>query len=502
MRFNSRFMTLTVFLLGLGVIVFGMISEFLLGFILPSEIMQALYHNGGFLAIIFMGFGGGMILIRWGLLGNWGYRFDSIIYLIAAVICLASAGQTFIGFQVAHPWLFLVDINPVLLNVLWMFVLPPLNPWVMLFLGCGLIFVAWTNYRTTTTFEIELEDTEFDSVTSKPVRWWEVLGGLTRISAWLGSLFLFILSVVLFGGPPLNSGLWVSLYDPSMWIMLVLGIVAVCGFNSAIFIINQVGDLDTDQLHEKKAQLPVSSGKVSRKSAFTIAGVLIILGIIVGSLVRGIFLVILLVTFVFAVVYSFPPIRLKGRPFLDLMIIGLGFGTWAVITGWALYSGLIPLSFLPELPFSLLIGAGFFYAGTHGVHTASDYAADEKAGVKTTAVYLGPTKAIRLGIILIGAGLLLLYVTVGLATHLFWYGLLKYKTIFLLIFLGLPFFALYQQFRCWQHTLNQKPVQLFRLQNQGRLVSYLLFLVLFIYLLCYVFLFYPVYYPHYFFPWI
>ncbi|MHA2406383.1 MAG: UbiA family prenyltransferase, partial [Candidatus Hermodarchaeia archaeon] len=299
MRFDSRFMILTFFLLGLGVIVFGMICEFLLGIILPSEIMQALYLNGGFLMIIFMGFAGGIILIRRGLLGEWRYRYDSIIYLIAAVICLVSAGQTFIGFQVGHPWLFLVEINPVLLNVLWMFVLPPLNPWVMLFLGCGFIFAAWSNYQTTTSLEIESEDIELDSMTSQPIRWWEVLGGLTRISVWLGSLFLFILSFVLLGGPPLNSGAWISLHDPFMWITLILGILGVCCFNSAIFIINQLGDLDTDQLHVKKAQLPVSSGKVSRKGAIIIAGVLFILGIVIASIVRGIFLPILLVTFVF-----------------------------------------------------------------------------------------------------------------------------------------------------------------------------------------------------------
>jgi 4-hydroxybenzoate polyprenyltransferase len=358
------------------------------------------------------------------------------------------------------------------------------------------------NYQTTTSLEIESEDTEFVSVTNQHLRWWEVLGGLTRISVWLGSLFLFILSFVLLGSPPLNSWTWISLYDPFIWVTLILGILAVCCFNAAIFIINQLGDLDTDQLHVKKAQLPVSSGKVSRKGAITIAGILIILGITIAFLVRGIFLPILLVTFVFAVVYSLPPIRLKSRPFLDLLIIGLGFGTWAIISGWALYSGVTPFPFLPELPLTLLMGAGVFYAGTHGVHTASDYTADNKAGVKTTAVYLGPSKAIRLGVLLIGVGLLLLYITVGLATHLFWFGLLKYKTIFLLIFLGLPFFALYQQFRNWQQAREQKQAQLSKLQNQGRLVSYLLFLVLFIYLICYVFLFFPVYYPHYFFPWI
>jgi 4-hydroxybenzoate polyprenyltransferase len=149
-----------------------------------------------------------------------------------------------------------------------------------------------------------------------------------------------------------------------------------------------------------------------------------------------------------------------------------------------------------------VIGAGVFYTGTHCIHTASDHSADAAAGINTTAVFIGPKKATRLGMILIGVGLLLLYATVGYFTHLFWYGLLKYKTIFLLIFLGLPFFTLFQKLRTWQQTTEDRHSQLFQLQKQGRHVTYLLFLLLSIYLYFYVYLFYPAYYPYYFFPWI
>jgi hypothetical protein len=84
---------------------------------------------------------------------------------------------------------------------------------------------------------------------------------------------------------------------------------------------------------------------------------------------------------------------------------------------------------------------------------------------------------------------------------LFWYGLLKYRSIFLLIFCGLLFFALFQQFRVGQQTESKRD-EIFRwLQRNGRVVSYLFFLILVIYLLFYVFLFYPVYYPSYLFPW-
>jgi 4-hydroxybenzoate polyprenyltransferase len=503
MRPNSQIRTLIFLIVGIGVVIVGMVSEFLLGAYLPSEIMQILYMNGGFLIIICLCFGGGFIFIRRVLLGEWCYRYDSIIYLIAATICLTSAGQTLLGLQIGHPWLYLQTINPVLMNLLWMFVLPPLTPWIILVMGVVFILLAVLNYKILAPKRRDVKDMEKHGQHPETPDWWEILGTLTRISVWLGSLFLFILSFVLLGSPPLVTHPWISLYDPRIWLILFFGIIAICFFNSAIFIINQLGDIDTDRLHIEKAKLPVSSGRVSKKRAIIIALGFFLLGLVFSLLVSQIFLLFILITYLFALLYSFRPIRLKGRPFLDLMIIGIGFGSWAVVTAWAIYAGASIFFFpLPFLPSSLLLGAGFFYAGTHGIHTASDWSADAQAGVNTTAVFLGPKKATKIGISLIGIGLLLLYASVGYYTHLFWYGLLKYKSIFLLIFLGLPFFALFQQFRSWQQHRNPNETQIHQLQKRGRLVTYLLFLILLIYLLLYVFFFYPMYYPNYYFPWL
>ncbi|MFX1317706.1 MAG: UbiA prenyltransferase family protein [Promethearchaeota archaeon] len=502
MKPDSKLTALVLFFVGLGFVVFGMVSEFMLGGFLPSEGMQNLYANGVFLVIVTAFFAGGMIIIRRGLLGEWQYRYDSIIYLITAVICLTSAVQTTFGLQAGHPWLELLQTNPILLNILWMFVLPPINPWTTLLIGACLILIAWWNYRSTSPLRRFHENIESKIEIHDSDRWWEVLVRLIRISVWLGSLFLFILCFILLGSPPLSPSNWGLLYFLSTWIILLRGILAVCLFNSAIFIVNQLGDLDTDSLHQVKAKLPISSGKITQNRAKLVALVLFSLGVIFAGLVSLFFLLLLLVTYFFAFLYSFPPIRLKSRPFLDLIIIGIGFGSWAVLAAWGLYS-FLPMSFLPLsfLPISLVIGAGVFYAGTHGIHTASDYSADAGAGIKTTAVYLGPRNTTRLGVILIGVGLLLLYASVGLFTHLFWYGLLKYKTIFLLIYLGLPFFALFQKLRGWQPDSGKRQSELYQMQQQGRMVTYLLFIVLSVYLVFYVFLFYPVYYPHYFFPW-
>jgi 4-hydroxybenzoate polyprenyltransferase len=505
MKSSSRLVSTTYFLVGLGIVLFGMVSEFVLGIILPSEVMQGFYFHGGFLTIIIPCFWSGVLLIRKSFLGQWRYRYDSVIYFIAAAICLASGVQTFLGMQIGHPYLELRETNPILMNLLWIFGLSPLDPWVLSILGGCLIVIAWINVKTYPLHVDISKEIQENINYAKPMGRLEILGGLTRASVWLGSIFLLILSFLIIGSPPLSPAPNIPLYQPLTWLRLLLGSSSVCLLNSAAFILNQIGDVDTDQLHSKKARLPVSAGRIRRNKAALLAVGFILVGMLLAFSLGAAFTGVVCFIFIFALVYSFPPIRLKGRPFLDLVIIGLAFGTWAVLTAWGILTiwrvNYAPIPG-PDIPLTLLIGAGLFYAGTHCIHTATDYQADAKANINTTAVYIGPRRTTKLGVILIAVGLLMVYSAVGYFTHLFWYGLLKYKSIFLLIFLGLPFFALLQQFHTWQQSKESDESYLQHLQQKGRWVTYLLFLILLIYLLFYVFLFYPVYYPNYFFPWV
>ncbi|MFX0079874.1 MAG: UbiA prenyltransferase family protein [Candidatus Hermodarchaeota archaeon] len=502
MKSSSRSKTVGFFLVGLGLVILGMLIEFILGSILPNEVMQWLYVNGLFLILIILLLVSGLLFLRRSLLGHWRYLYDSIIYLIACVICLTSAGQTILGLQAGHPWLELADSNPILMNVLWMFILPPLNPFTTAALGLLFSMLAWVNYRFEPRHVLFIDESRKSEVREEhPYHWWELLGGLTRVSVWLGSIFLLILSFLILGSPPLSLPPNIPLYVPLTWIQLLIGIISVSLLNSAAFIVNQMGDVDTDRLHSEKAKLPISSGRIKRQTVGLLVGLFAILGIVLARVVGVFFFGVMLFIFIFAASYSFPPIRLKGRPIFDLVIIGFAFGTWAVLAAWAVLASLPFIGTGPGVPFVLLLGAGLFYAGTHGIHTASDYQADAQAGVKTSAVFLGPNRASKLGIVLIALGMLLLYVAVGYFTHLFWYGLLKYRSIFLLIFCGLLFFALLQRFRIGLQTENKREEIFWWLQRKGRMVSYLFFLILVIYLLFYVFLFYPVYYPSYLFPW-
>ncbi len=493
---RSRVLAIFYFSSGLAILATGMIIEFLFAVVLHSTIMQALWVNGGFHILFIVFFGTGLYFLRRGILGYWRFRYDSIIYLIAAMILFASAIQTIFSFQVGHPYLYLADTNPILMYMLWIFVLPPLNPLVMTFLSFGLCLIAWINFRYNGQESHFEEISEVETKKFQSLQRWQILVQLTRISVWLGSILLLTLAFLILGGPPLSQPPLLRLSDPFTWLRLIWAIFAATLLNSGIFIINQLGDMDTDQFHPEKSQLPISSGYISFKQGLFIAAVCILAGLALALLLVGFgFFIILSFIIVFGILYSFSPIRLKSRPFVDLLMIGIAFGSWSVMAAWAI------LFFLPQLPLALIIGPALFYAGTHGVHTVSDYQADSQAGVRTTAIFLGPKRTSRLGILLIALGFLCLYITVGFYTHLFWYGILKYKSIFLLIFCGLPFLALLQLYRKWQWPGKVNAKSIHWLQKKGRRVAYLLFLILLIYLFLYVFLFYPVYYPNYNFPW-
>ena len=494
MSTTKPFSRATLFLLGFLLLVIGMVLEFLLAAILPSFWMSVLFNHGGLLVLIIVFFASGAYSLRRGLLGQWRYHYDFLIFVIAGIIFTTGSLMTIFGLQGGHPYLELAHTNPFLLMFLWVFILPPINPILTSALSFALFALAGLQFMVPPRKQNHGNDGS-KSINYTEASRWQILLKMVRVDVWLGSLFLVTLAFLILGGPPL-SALPLPLYDIWMWVRFLIAIFAVILFNSCVFIVNQLGDIDTDQLHQEKAQLPLSSGQLSRRQGWMIALIFFVAGTLMALLVGIVYLLVLSAIIIFALIYSLPPIRLKARPFLDLAMIGVAFGSWAILVAW------VVLFSLPEIPLLLLIGAGFFYAGTHGIHTASDYAADSKAGVNTTAVVLGPKLTARIGIILIGLGLLMLYTAVGFYSHLFWYGLMKYKSILLIIFSGLPVFALLGEYRSWQMKAEKKNIEgIQRIHTNARWVTYILFLTLLAYLMLYVFLFYPVYYPNYNFPW-
>jgi 4-hydroxybenzoate polyprenyltransferase len=493
MTIAPRWLNRIYFAAGFLLLFLGMMVEFFAGLVLPSEQMRAAFHGGGFVALFLLLFAGGMYLLRRGAFGWWRTRFDSVIYTVAALLCTTAAVETLLGLQVGHPYTYLAETNPLLMILLWLFILPAISPWTCAVLAATLAAGALLNwYRPPRTSKLLQVTT--DSAKPTAAGWWRALGQLTRINVWLGDILLFIFAFVVLAAPPLSAPP-LPLYLSITWIRFMLALSSLSLLITFIFIQNQLGDLDTDRLHPDKSRLPLAAGHLSARFAIGLAVVVLLGALGFALLVSVPFLLILAFTVLLGFLYSGPPLRLKARPVWDLAVIGLAFGAMAVVTAWVVLSG------LPQVPLLLPLGAWLFYSGAHGVHTVSDYAADYRAGLRTTAVALGPQRTTRLGLLLIAFGFLLLYATVGYYTHLFWYGLLKFKSIFLFTFCGLPFFGLLEAHRRAGRESAGKSRHAGQLSRQGRTAAYCLFLILIVYCLLYIFLYYPTYYPSYEFPW-
>ena len=486
--------------LGLAILAIGMVVEFLAGMVVPRPLMQLAYQNGFFLLLFILLFGVGVHLLRRGLLGFWRSRLDSAAYAIGATLFAAFTAETVLNLQAGHPYTYLAQTDPLLMILLWAFIFPPINPISTTLLSIGLAIAAALNLLYPPS--LPTGPTSSPSGVSPKVGapWWLVVGQLTRINVWLGSIFLFALSFLLLGGPPLSQPPF-PLCDLGVWLHFATALASASLLNSFIFVQNQLGDLDTDRLHPEKSRLPLAAGRISRRTGTILALVFLVLAVVLALATSLLFLGVLGGIVVLGCFYSGPPLRLKAKPIVDLAMIGLAFGVMAVVAAY------VVLALQPQLPLPLLVGAGLFYAGTHGVHTASDYEADKLAGLRTTAVLLGPRWAVRLGLLLSALGLALLYSAVGYYTHLFWYGLLKFKTVLLFTFTGLILFSLIDVYRQGSslpgqaaNTSDQSHID--RLGREGRSASYCLFLILTIYCLLYLFLFYPTYYPSYEFPWL
>jgi len=132
-----------------------------------------------------------------------------------------------------------------------------------------------------------------------------------RPNQWVKNLFVF--------GPLLFSH---RLSDITTDLRAVAGFVLFCLAASAVYIVNDLMDLQLDRQHPTKRLRPVASGEINRKTAVTVA-VLLALVTTAGSLaLGGVFTALILGYVVLNVSYS---LGLKQVVIIDVMMIGAGF---------------------------------------------------------------------------------------------------------------------------------------------------------------------------------
>lgn len=148
-----------------------------------------------------------------------------------------------------------------------------------------------------------------------------------------------------------------QLFLTEPFLRTVMGFFLFCLVSSAVYLFNDIADVEADRNHPEKKKRPIASGKLPVRVAWIAALLLVILAIPFGYWLSPFFALILVAYLVINLLYSR---WLKHVPILDVMIISSGF-VLRVAAGVALIypvERFSPWLYMITILFSLYIGLG------------------------------------------------------------------------------------------------------------------------------------------------
>ncbi len=128
-----------------------------------------------------------------------------------------------------------------------------------------------------------------------------------------------------------------------------------CAVSSAIYLINDVRDVEQDRLHPRKRYRPIASGAVSVSQATRVSILLFVLSILASLLIRPAFTLVILAYIVLMIGYSY---GLKRLVIVDVFAIATGFVLRAVGGAVAIHVSASPWLFVCTALGALFIGFG------------------------------------------------------------------------------------------------------------------------------------------------
>jgi 4-hydroxybenzoate polyprenyltransferase len=136
----------------------------------------------------------------------------------------------------------------------------------------------------------------------------------------------------------------------------LIGFVLLCFASSAVYIMNDVADIESDRAHPTKRFRPIASGKLSRGVALAAAIVIPAVVLPLAYLQKPAFAAILVGYFLLQVAYS---IKLKHIVLIDVMTVATGFvlrvGAGVVLVDSVVFS---PWLYLFTTMLALFLGFG------------------------------------------------------------------------------------------------------------------------------------------------
>lgn len=136
----------------------------------------------------------------------------------------------------------------------------------------------------------------------------------------------------------------------------LIGFVSFSLIASAVYIINDVKDLEKDRIHPQKKNRPIASGRVSVPFSILICMVLIIIAVILSSLfLKRMSTVFLFIYLILNIMYS---CGLKNIPIIDIVILASGFVIRVLYGGYITDIEISEWLYLVIMCASLFMGLG------------------------------------------------------------------------------------------------------------------------------------------------
>jgi 4-hydroxybenzoate polyprenyltransferase len=154
---------------------------------------------------------------------------------------------------------------------------------------------------------------------------------LIRFSQWTKSIFLFL--GIIYSG---------SYY---LWPSVFIAALAFSFISSAIYIYNDIHDIEEDRQHPEKSKRPLANQSASMTEAIFIMAFLLVFGLALAYLVSQIVVFIVLLYLLINVMYN---IGLRSIPILDVLCVSSGFmlrilagtiGVGLALSGWLTITG-------------------------------------------------------------------------------------------------------------------------------------------------------------------
>ena len=165
-----------------------------------------------------------------------------------------------------------------------------------------------------------------------------------RIKSWLKNIFVFF---------PITFSL--ELFEWHRLINTVVLTIAFCFISSAVYVLNDISDVESDRKHAVKRYRPIAAGQISFLCAWVLLICLTTAGFVLALSINLLSFLLILTYVVINILYSK---WLKNKVVIDCFCIAAGFVLRVMVGGTTISDGVSGWMFLTVVSLSLFMAFG------------------------------------------------------------------------------------------------------------------------------------------------